>query len=190
MNETCDACAYPLQRHEAFRVLGEGTFCGRCWAQRLSLEKRTDVAHLEVAPVVLEDREGNERQFHFLYNPRTPSLSMFELDDEQQEVGFKFRVFAKEGEDGAALVGRLLAKARAALASPQLEPSGASGYSLSLKGETVQGWLRCDLAARRERGGSFPKVSVDGHDLSWEEFGRMLMEYEGWPFRLELLGDE
>ncbi len=190
MNETCDACAYPLQRHEAFRVLGEGTFCGRCWAQRLSLETRTDVGHLEVAPVVLEDSDGNERQFHFMYNPRTPSLSMFELDDEHHEVGFKFRVYASAGEDGAALVGRLLAKARAALASPQLQPSGASRYTYAFRGDVVQGWVRCDLAATRERGESVPRISIDGHDFSWEEFGRMLMEHEGWPFRLLFLGDE
>ena len=31
-----------------------------------------------------------------------------------------------------------------------------------------------------------PRLIVDGKELSWQEFGRMLMEYEGWHFKLEI----
>lgn len=189
MHETCDACAYPLEHHEAFRVLGEGTFCGRCWAERLALETQEDVAHIEVAPILVEDAAGEEHQFHFRYSPRASCLSIFELDDQRREAGYKFRVIAEEGEGSAALVGRLLAKARTALASPQLEPSKASRYPFSIKGEAVQGWIRSDPEAWAQ-GESIPRVSIDGRDLPWLEFGRMVMEHEGWPFRLEFLGDE
>lgn len=29
-------------------------------------------------------------------------------------------------------------------------------------------------------------VVIDGRDISWEEFGRMLMTFEGWQFRMEI----
>ena len=27
---------------------------------------------------------------------------------------------------------------------------------------------------------------IDGREVSWEEFGRMLMTFEGWQFRMEI----
>jgi hypothetical protein len=35
--------------------------------------------------------------------------------------------------------------------------------------------------------GSVPLLSVDGHEITWEEFGRMMMSFEGWQFKLEIL---
>jgi hypothetical protein len=29
-------------------------------------------------------------------------------------------------------------------------------------------------------------VVIDGRAISWEQFGRMLMSFEGWQFRLEI----
>ena len=31
-----------------------------------------------------------------------------------------------------------------------------------------------------------PLLVIDGRDVSWEEFGRMLMTFEGWQFRIEI----
>jgi hypothetical protein len=27
---------------------------------------------------------------------------------------------------------------------------------------------------------------IDGHEITWEQFGRMLMSFEGWQFKLEI----
>ena len=32
-----------------------------------------------------------------------------------------------------------------------------------------------------------PSVVVDGQEISWEKFGRMIRSFEGWQFKLELL---
>jgi len=34
--------------------------------------------------------------------------------------------------------------------------------------------------------GRVPCLVIDGRELSWEEFGRMLMTYEGFNFKLEI----
>jgi hypothetical protein len=33
-----------------------------------------------------------------------------------------------------------------------------------------------------------PEVVIDGRAFGWQEFGALLMTYEGWNFRLEILG--
>ena len=34
--------------------------------------------------------------------------------------------------------------------------------------------------------GRVPMLVIDGGDVSWERFGRMLMGFEGWQFKLEI----
>jgi len=34
--------------------------------------------------------------------------------------------------------------------------------------------------------GRVPLVTVDGREITWDEFGRMLMNFEGWQFKLEI----
>ena len=31
-----------------------------------------------------------------------------------------------------------------------------------------------------------PLLMIDGREISWEQFGRMLMSFEGWQFKLEI----
>jgi len=32
-----------------------------------------------------------------------------------------------------------------------------------------------------------PLMVVDGREITWDDFGRMLMAFEGWQFKLEIL---
>jgi len=34
--------------------------------------------------------------------------------------------------------------------------------------------------------GRIPLVVIDGQEYTWEQFGRLLMSYEGWQFKMEL----
>ena len=34
--------------------------------------------------------------------------------------------------------------------------------------------------------GRVPLLLIDGREITWEEFGRMLMSFEGWQFKLEM----
>ncbi len=31
-----------------------------------------------------------------------------------------------------------------------------------------------------------PLMVIDGKEISWQEFGRMLLEFEGWNFKIEI----
>ena len=34
--------------------------------------------------------------------------------------------------------------------------------------------------------GRVPLLIIDGHEVSWDELGRMLMSFEGWQFRMSI----
>ena len=36
------------------------------------------------------------------------------------------------------------------------------------------------------KNGRVPLLMIDGREISWEQFGRMLMSLEGWQFKLEI----
>jgi len=48
----------------------------------------------------------------------------------------------------------------------------------------VRGYISSDFDRDPE---PLPVVVIDGRELTWEEFGRMLLSFEGWQFRLEII---
>jgi hypothetical protein len=42
--------------------------------------------------------------------------------------------------------------------------------------------IECDEACE----GRVPLLVIDGREITWEEFGRLLMTFEGWQFNLEI----
>jgi hypothetical protein len=48
--------------------------------------------------------------------------------------------------------------------------------------QLVRGTIDWDEASD----GRVPLLIVDGREITWEEFGRMWMTYEGWQFKLEI----
>ncbi len=47
--------------------------------------------------------------------------------------------------------------------------------------------LRGVIAWDSETDVDTPRLVIDGRDVSWTEMGRMLMTFEGWHFKLEVL---
>jgi hypothetical protein len=46
--------------------------------------------------------------------------------------------------------------------------------------------VRDRIESDRAQDGSLPMLVVDGREIDWDQFGRMLMSYEGSQFRLTL----
>ena len=53
--------------------------------------------------------------------------------------------------------------------------------------DPVDGWVDAaidpDMEAEEVR---TPLVVIDGREISWEEFGEMLMTFEGWQFKMQI----
>ena len=161
-----------------------GFVCGRCWAQVLSEHVGKDVPHIELAPITMKTAEGQTHEFHFRYNPVPGILKASELKDGSPE-GYEFSVLAEEGEPSASLVGRLLEKIRRGMAHQHLEPCNITTGGLSIKDETVCGRIEWD----DEQDGRVPSLVIDGRSISWDQFGRMLMQFEGWQVRMDFLDE-
>lgn len=70
---------------------------------------------------------------------------------------------------------------RRALAAKQIEDDGEHGLQITDAG-VVRGLIECDAAGDA----SLPLLVIDGREISWENFGRSLMTFEGFQFKLEL----
>jgi hypothetical protein len=42
------------------------------------------------------------------------------------------------------------------------------------------------LRACASEDGYAPLLVIDGREISWDQFGQMLMGFEGWQFKLEI----
>ena len=55
-------------------------------------------------------------------------------------------------------------------------------HGLQIVDQIVRGSIECDL----ETDDRMPLMVIDGREVTWEEFGRILMTFEGWQFKLEI----
>jgi len=160
---------------------GYRQLCTRCYnaevAKRCGLD---DFENIRLEPIGINDGTGQKHEFHFRTRlmGHIVSIEAFELQN-GSPGGYLFQQVADPEEDLFTLLGRLIQKMRRALAVKHVE-DGQLG--LQIIDKTVRGRIESDLNADIR----MPLVVVDGREISWEEFGEMLMTFEGWQFRLHI----
>ena len=84
------------------------------------------------------------------------------------------------------LLARLVTKMRRGLENSHLE-DGSHGLQIRDRG-IVRARIESDLEGKTD----MPVVVIDGRNIPWDEFGRMVATYTGFQFKLELhdLSDE
>jgi hypothetical protein len=107
------------------------------------------------------------------------ALEVFELRD-GHPAGYQFKVIGNPEDDLFVLLGRLIEKMRRALSIKHLS-DGQLGLQIA-DHRVVQARIDWDDA----QDGRVPLLIIDGREISWEEFGRMLMSFEGWQFKLQV----
>ena len=78
------------------------------------------------------------------------------------------------------LLGRLIEKMRRGLSVKHVS-KGEYGLQIA-DHRVVRGVIEWDDS----QDGSVPLLSIDGREITWQEFGCMLMTFEGWQFKLEI----
>lgn len=128
------------------------------------------------------DNAGALHEFHFstrLLGGIT-SLEAFELPA-GSHGGYQFQVVGEAEADLWNLMAQLIERIRRALSVSYLcEDRG----ELHIAGQSVCGQISCESD---EDGFFSPALVIDGREVSWEEFGRMLTTFEGWQFKLQIL---
>lgn len=161
--------------------LGSRNLCTQCFNQTVA--KKFGLAHFEnvkFEPVKLKGASGKLHEFHFqtrlLGNCET--LEAFELLDNFPS-GYQTKVVGKPDDDLWLLLGKLIAELREVISVQYLVDSN---LGLQIKAETLVGRIKASQPYDLET----PLIVIDGHEISWDEFGRMLMSFEGWQFKMDI----
>jgi hypothetical protein len=182
--QRCEQCAQPTAAYDAIHYgsmeTGHRLLCTQCFnaevARRYGI---TTLENVRLDPIDMVDSAGDSHRFHFqmrLLGPDMIVLDAFELREDVR-AGYEFRTVGEPDDDVLTLLGRLVEKMRRTLS---LRFLCAENHRLRIRDHTVQGRITSDLS------GNMPVVVVDGKDIGWDDFGRMLMAFEGWQFRLDI----
>jgi hypothetical protein len=96
-----------------------------------------------------------------------------------EPAGYRFQIVGNPEDDVLSLLARLVERMRQTLSVKYLVPSG---QGLQIAEQTVRARIDWDETQDQRT----PLLVIDGREVSWEEFGRMLMTFEGWQFRMEI----
>ena len=186
-NFTCEGCSTLTPRFDSVHYgTSDGRprrLCSKCFnaevAARSGLE---DFENIQFKPMGLTDRQGQEHEFHFRTHllGGIVSLEAFELRD-GDPAGYEFQIIGNPEEDLFGLLGRLVEKMRRRLAIAHVTED--ERYVLQIADSIVRGQIDSDQSTMDRT----PLIVVDGREISWEQFGQMLMTFEGSQFKLEIL---
>ena len=182
---TCDACHQPADDHDVVNYgsmeAGYRRLCGRCFneaaATRLGLQ---GFEHVAFEPIRMLDGRGAEHEFRFRNWLCGTGLAIdaFELRD-GGPAGYRFQVIGEPDDDPLELLGKLIVKMRRALALTHIEDTD-HGPQVN-DGLVLRGTVDSDP----DEDNRVPMIVIDGREISWDEFGRMVATFEGWQFQLE-----
>lgn len=162
--------------------------CGRCF--NLEAARRgglVDFEHIDFEPLTMSDAHGREHVFQFRTHLFAAGVTIDAIEfNEDQSEGYCFKVIGDEEGDLFELLARLVTKMRRGLANSHLE-EGRHGLQIG-----DPGIVRARIESDPEGETEMPVVVIDGRNISWNEFGRMVATYTGFQFKLEMhdLSDE
>jgi hypothetical protein len=108
------------------------------------------------------------------------SLEAHELVGDGDSAGYRFQRLANPESEPLALLAQLVQKIKRALGTTHLV-ADAGGLQAA---ETI---VRVRLKWDGVEHTSQPSVIIDGRRVDWRDFVAMLLAFEEWQFRLELL---
>jgi hypothetical protein len=182
----CDGCGQSAPGYEIVNYgsieAGYRQLCSRCFNTEIAKGAGLEgFEHANFEPVGLTDGRGELHEFHFRTHLLGPGVSLdaFELRD-GEPAGYYFQIIGDPEDDLMVLLGRLIEKMRRALSVQHLK-HGDFGLQIADEG-VVRGRIEWD----ENHDGRLPLLVIDGREIDWEQFGRMLMSYEGWQFKLTI----
>ncbi|BFG81543.1 hypothetical protein PTKU46_95770 [Paraburkholderia terrae] len=182
----CEQCAEPTAAYDAIRYgsmeTGHRLLCTQCFNAEVARRYgTTDLENVRPDPIDMVDSAGDSHRFHFQMRLLGPTMIVLDAFEVREDVrcGYEFRIMGAPDDDVLTLLGRLVEKMRRALSVRFL---CAENHRLRISDQTVQGRISSDMAGFE----NMPVVVVDGKEIMWDDFGRMLMAFEGWQFRLDI----
>jgi hypothetical protein len=182
----CDVCGQSTSGYDIVHYgsieRGYSELCSRCFNTQMAKAAGLEgFEHVKFEPVGLTDCLGELHEFHFrarLFGTGV-AIDAFELRNEDP-AGYSFQIIGEPEVDLLVLLGRLVEKMRRALSIKHLKDGN---YGLQIAdGGVVRGRIKWDDA----HDGELPLLVIDGREIDWNRFGRMLMSHEGAQFKLTI----
>jgi hypothetical protein len=183
--DRCQACGTAVPSYE---IVNFGSadqsyrqLCSQCFnAEVARTHGLDDFENFRLDQIVLRDYAGKAHEFHFRTHllGTMVSLEAFEVK-RGAPSGYQFQILGDPDEEILSLLARLIERMRRALAIRHLKKSR---YGLQIAEQTVRARIGSDERSAERT----PMLTIDGREVSWEEFGRMLTTFEGWQFRMEI----
>ncbi len=184
-NENCERCGCLVQGFESVSFGSENAkelLCLKCYNQTVSDMFGVGFQHQDFPPVTLQDTDGGDHEFHFATRLLGDMLIIEALEMKDGEPdGYRFSVMGDPDEGSLKLYMSLFTRVCHALGRKHIE-LGNLGWRIT-DDDVVLARIDSDPEIEYDR---VPLLVIDGKDITWEEFGRMLMTYEGFNFRLEI----
>lgn len=192
MNLTpCERCEKSVPHHDITHyTTDEQTLllCTQCF--NADVAERSGIVDFDnhpLDPISITASDGVIHQFHFCTRllGNIVTLEAFELK-EGESAGYQFQLVGEPEEDRFIQLGRLVARIRRTLATKYFEDGK---YGLQVKGMEVKGKIEADMSDPTDFYGAtqLPMLVIDGREVSWEQFGEMLMSFEGFQFKLQII---
>ncbi|AIY06276.1 hypothetical protein Plano_2311 [Planococcus sp. PAMC 21323] len=132
--------------------------------------------------VTIQDGEGEPH--HFRLRKTLDPIGVIMEAEELVDGGYQFTVHGELDVDQGQLFLELIAKAERGMAEIYIQkgefPNGQHFHSLI--NDRLVGRIESDLSDDQ-----IPLVAVDGKSYTWNEVGKMLMSYEGFQVKLEMI---
>jgi hypothetical protein len=188
-SDPCESCSKPTTPFGSVEVSsvakGYRHLCMACYNAAMSEHCGVECEHPEFSPIRLTDVDGELHEFHFATRLIGDGVAIHAQEVKDGDAaGYEFQVigFDPEGEI-LELYQELFEKMRRAMAQKHLR-QGTRGLAIA-EHQTVRARIDCDRETD-EYGNSRPLLVIDGKPVDWEQFGRMLMSFEGWQLKLEI----
>ena len=181
----CESCGKMVRSFDTINVSSKtklSLFCSKCYNEFVAEDMGLDFEHVDFDPITLQDIDGVVHTFEFRTHVfgTNAFIEAFEIQNGQLK-GYQFSISGDAEDDMLQLFKTLFEKIRRALGRKHIEKSDLTRYQIT-KDDIVRGHIAWD----DNEDGRVPCLVIDGKELSWEEFGRMLMTFEGFHFKLEI----
>ncbi len=174
----CTACGKTVAPYDGVfltREKDQQYFCSNCYNDMLSQHLGVAFENPSFEPVTIKDTDAISHTFHFrtrLLGDQVSIDALEILDDDKQ--GYEFAVLGDVEEDLFDLFKRLFERIKRALNRKHIEPDDITGYRITQE-YTVRGYI--DSAIDAPDFVTEPMLVIDGKEISWRQFGRMLSTF-------------
>jgi hypothetical protein len=181
----CSGCGVEVSTYDGVYLSTGDTsrfLCSKCYNESISETIGLNFEHLSFHPIIMADSDGEDHTFHFQTRLFGDKVNIQALEIKKDEPkGYEFSVHGDAEDDLFGLFAKLVDRMYRELERKHIEPSDLTRYSITNE-DIVRGHITWD----DDTNGKVPCLVVDGKELSWHEFGKMLMTYEGFHFKLEI----